>query len=434
MSRKIIAVLVLILAAVGGYVVLRERRAADVTPREPIPRPVKTVALARGEDSFRRSYPGKVLASQRVDLSFRVAGTLMELPTLKGQKVMKGDLIARLDPRDFDIQLQNAQSALDNAKAQLAAMKAGARKEEISALSSQVASAKARTDEAEANFRRMESLLKSGAVAKSTYDQAKTAYDVAKASLNAANQELQKARTGSRKEDIDAMEATIKGLAAKVQAAQSARDDTELRAPFSGIVVDRYMENFQSVQKDQPLVTIQNLSELEIVIALPEQDLMRSKSAGTIEMNAQFDALPDRLFPLYLKEASTRADPQTQTYAITFGMTYPEGLVILPGMTATVQLSAEKLADAAPGYAIPSGAVVADAGEKHFVWKVSGEPRAVRRVPVEIVDYRDESAIVSGDLKPGDRIVVAGTQLLAEGEKVRLYVSSSERGEAPSGK
>ena len=434
MSRKLIAVLVLILVAIGAYTVLRERRVASEKPAQAVPRLVKTMMLSAGDDSFKRSYPGKVLASQRVDLSFRVAGTLMEMPTLKGQKIAKGDLVGRLDPRDFDTQLQNAKSSLDNAKAQLAAMKAGARKEEISQLSSQVASAKARMDEAETNFKRMESLLKSGAVAKATYDQAKTAYDVARAATNTASQELQKARAGSRKEDVDAMEATIKGLESKVRAAQSAREDTELRAPFSGIVVDRYVENFQSVQKDQPVVTIQNLSELEVVIALPEQDMIRSKAAGAIEMNAQFDALPEHLFPLYLKEASTLADPQTQTYAITFGMSYPDGLLVLPGMTATVQISASNVPQLMSGFAVPSAAVVAEKGEKHSVWRLEGEPAAVRSVPVTIVGYNEDTARVSGDLHRGDRIVVAGTQFLAEGEKVRPYRSASEQGKAPSGK
>ena len=86
------------------------------------------------------------------------------------------------------------------------------------------------------------------------------------------------------------------------------------------------------------------------------------------------------------------------------------------------------------GFAVPSAAVVAEKGEKHSVWRLEGEPTAVRKVPVSIVGYNEDTARVSGDLHQGDRIVVAGTQFLAEGEKVRPYLPASEQGNAPSGK
>lgn len=411
----------LVLLAVGLFLFGRHERKEETVSRAPVARPVKTVMLSAPAARDVRTYPGKILASQRVDLAFRVSGPLVELPVRKAQNVAKGDLLARLDPRDFEIQLANAKSALANAQAQLAAMRAGARKEEVSALSSQLASARARMEEAEAQYRRFERLYKEGAIAAAEFDRYKTAYEVSKAAVNEASQELQKAKAGARPEDIQAMEATIRGLESSVKAAESALSDTELRAPFDGIVADRYVENFQSIQRDQPILALQDLKDLEVVISVPEQDLTRARSADAVTVQVRFENIPGKTFPANFKEVATQADPQTQTYPVTFRMPYPEELTVLPGMTVEVLLGFRSSAAGDGGFVVPTEAVAAGEGTSHFLLVVDEPALTVRRVPVDVLSFRKEDAVVSGDLEPGIRVVVAGVSLLAEGEAVTLY-------------
>ncbi len=73
-------------------------------------RPVKTLTIQAAGTSALRSYPGQVRASRRVDLAFKVAGPLIELPVEEGQEVKKGKLIARILPRDFKIRLDQAKA------------------------------------------------------------------------------------------------------------------------------------------------------------------------------------------------------------------------------------------------------------------------------------------------------------------------------------
>jgi len=84
---------------------------------EEVVRPVKIMTVGSEDDSSGRKFPGSVRASQRVDLAFNVSGTLAELPISEGNDVKKGDLLARLDRRDFKSNLASANAKHKNAKA-----------------------------------------------------------------------------------------------------------------------------------------------------------------------------------------------------------------------------------------------------------------------------------------------------------------------------
>ena len=409
----------------GAFLFYRGKDPAPLKPAESLRpvRPVKTMELMPPVNALERSYPGKVQSSHRVELAFRVSGPLVELPVKRAQGVHQGELLARIDSRDYVSQLANAESALANAQAQLAAMKSGARKEDVAASAASVSSAKAHLAEAEAQYRRFEKLHQQGAVADAEFDRYKANYEVAKAQYNAAGQELSKARTGARPEDVKAMEATIAGLAAKVSQARSALEDTELRAPFDGFIADRHVENFQSVQRDQPIVNLQDLAHLEVTIAVPEQDLLLFMGVSRDMVARAFsEATGSKEIPLAFKEIATQADPQTQTYAATLQIVSREGLNLLPGMTLSVRVGGR-----APGaelsgpFRVPSEAVMAGEGSRHSVWIVQ-ENLSVRRVAVALLSFREGDALISGDLKPGDRVVTAGANLLSDGETVSLYV------------
>lgn len=419
---RTLALAALILAVGAWYLIwgaVPEKRQEAELPR--VARPVKTMVVAAAGSGGERVFPGKVTASQKVNLAFRVSGQIVELPVVKGNYVPQGTLLARLDPRDFEVQLANAKSELGNAKARLEAMKSGARKEEIAMLSAKVNSAKAQMDDAHMNLDRVEKLYKAGGFSRSEYDKAKTSFEVAQATYQSASQELSAGRTGARPEDISAMEFTIQGIESKVSTAENALADTNLLAPFGGVVIDRYVDNNQSVQRDQYIVSLQDLDMLEVTISVPETLVMQHAMKDGIQgIEARFASLPDDRFPLVYKEASAEADPQTQTYPVAFSLAKPENLTVLPGMTVDVIVPRFAAAEGAEAE-LPASAVVAGEGTGHFVWRVEGtDDLSVTKVPVQVSGYRGEMALVRGTT-PGDRIVTAGVSLLLEGDPVTLY-------------
>ncbi len=390
-------------------------------------RPVRTMVLTSSVSGRVRTFPGKVQASQQVDLAFRISGPLIEFPVKEGQAIKKNDILARIDPRDYKTDLAHVGSSIAEAHAKLKSMKAGARPEDVKVLEAEVAAARARFHEAEQNFKRYENLYKRDVVSKADYERYKSARDVANAQLNTASQNLRKGKKGARREDIAAMSSRIRGLEAQRKRAQAALDDTWLKAPFSGVIAKKFVENFQDVDAKKPIVSLQDVSSIELLVDIPEKEMATIDKTDITRITAKFEFLPDKEFTVEVKEYGTEADPQTKTYPVTLTMPAPEGVTLLPGMTATitVRLKASKNENESQ-FAIPVSAVFADELGRQYVWLVDQTAMTISRREIRVGHLTGESIRVSEGLSEGEMIATAGVHFLQENMKVRVL--NSEKG------
>ena len=362
-----------------GINTLREKQISQ--PEAEIIRPVRTIKLQGGGESFKRKYFGTVQGGKRADLSFRVSGTLRNINVEKGASVKKGQLLATLDPRDFNTQISQAQSSLSQAQAQ--------------------------HKNAQADFKRYENLYKQKVIAKAQYDTYKTQVDVTRSAVNAANANLKSARDALR--------------------------DTELRAPFDGVIADRTVENFQDIAAKQTIFSLQDLTTLEIVFNVPDNDVLTApipqvhsindlrNHSDLFTMTARFEAIPDKEYKLDLKEISTQAT-SSNTYPITAVMPTQHNIRILPGMAVTVEvdfLGKENLRQSGEKFIVPTTAILSENGQ-NFVWKFTGA--LVAKIPVTLGAIHDGGLIEieNNSLSGGDIIVTAGVNFLHPGQEVRL--------------
>jgi multidrug efflux system membrane fusion protein len=397
-----------------------KKEAAKVEPE--VVRPVKLITVGSGQESLNRSLPGRVRASQRVDLAFQIEGTLIELPGQEGQSVRKGDLLARLDPRDYQVALRDAEARLEQAMAKLKAMRV-ARPEDIQRLTAVVEKAQALLRLATVEYERLERVKRAdpGAVAQSHIDRALERQAMAKADLAAAEQELSIAKAGARAEEIEAKEAEIRSLEAEVDAAKLRLSYTELRAPFSGTVSSRFFDNFQEVRAKQTVFSLDDLSVVEVLVEVPESLMAPVRSPGTYVVSAEFAPTPGKRYPLTLREYSVRGDPRTLTYQVTYQMDQPKDKInILPGMTANVV--AEPRKDAVLPIVIPAVAVFSQQGGSPHVWVVKAEVMTVHLRKVKTGDLvgADGIEIVEG-LQKGETVAVSAVSQLREGMKVQRF-------------
>ncbi|WP_289021942.1 efflux RND transporter periplasmic adaptor subunit [Desulfobacter postgatei] len=414
----IIAAILLFLAAIGC-----KKDNQQVVGE--IARPVKIITVAGTENNDAVSLPGKTRANRRADLSFKVSGPLAIFPVEEGQKLPKGELIARIDPRDFETNIKEITSTLSEEKAKLKAMQRGARIEDIRTLEAQVEAAKAECLYAEDQYSRYKQLWTKQHVSRADFDRQTSLRDTAKAQLDIAGQNLAKGKKGARQEDVDAQKYKIRGLESKLKAAIDALDDTYLKAPFDGVVARRYVENHQEIRAKEPVVSFQDISSIEVLVDVPEIQAAKIQEGAFPDMEARFAAAPDRRFPLTLKEFSTEADPGTQTYQAVLVMPHPKNINILPGMTATVTAS--------PGYSrkkdirivIPASAVTRDTGKKPYAWILDKSKMTVVRTDVQIGELSGSDGIeILKGLNPGDQVVVAGVTKLRAGMKVSIWKTS----------
>jgi multidrug resistance efflux pump len=185
------------------------------TARSDTARPVKTIVVTAGGGSHIRRFPGKAEASKRVELAFQAPGEIVDLPVKEGQRLSKGDLIAQLRQKDFVTDLKRGQSELEQARAVLKALRAGERPEQILRLQAQVRATEATMANAGAELDRYTRLIRSGAASRSDFDRAEASFQVAQEEHAAARQMLEKGSI-AREENIEAKEATVRGLEAQV--------------------------------------------------------------------------------------------------------------------------------------------------------------------------------------------------------------------------
>ena len=337
----------------------------DVEVPEPQSRPVKVFAVEGPGSEAVRNFPGNVQASQRADLGFRVGGTLQEILVREGEDVEQGQLLARLDPTDFRITLEDRQATFDNA---------------------------------ERNFERAKELIKDGNISKLDYDRMEANFRTSRAALTQARQDL---------------------------------EYTELRAPFTGTIGRREVENFEDVLAKQTIFRFQNVANLDIIIDLPES-LVRSiaprqedrvRLPGTeidqrVPSYASFEGRSDLRFPLRLKEVATKADSQTQTFRVTLTMPQPEEFQVLPGMTANVQADFSSVIAADYAKWVPITAVQANGNLDAVVWKIDPDTMTVNSHPVKIGRMSGRRIEVTDGLYGGEEIVSVGAPYLSEGMRV----------------
>jgi multidrug efflux system membrane fusion protein len=407
----VIAGFVLLLAACGKE---KEEKAV-----KEVVRPIKMMTVTSSRDTLQRRFPGKVRAARRVDLAFQVAGPLIELPVDEGQRVKKGDLIARVDPRDFEVNLKNAEGRLTTAEAQLKAMRQ-ARPEDIRRLEANLDKADAALKLAQIEYDRVVRIKKEdpGAVSQGMLDRATERKKRAEAELLAAKEELSIGKVGARPEDIQAKKGEVESLGAALDFAKLQLSYTYLRAPFDGVISRKYVDNFQEIHAKQPIVSLDDVSSVEILVDVPELITATFKEGSETQVVAEFAAAPGKQYPLTVKERAMRASPITQTYQVVFQMPQPDDINVLPGMTAMVTGSAQMRRETKEVFIVPAIAVVADAAGNPSVWVVDKSLKVHRR-PVRTGELTgtDSIEIIDG-LKSGETIAISGVSLLREGMQV----------------
>jgi membrane fusion protein, multidrug efflux system len=340
-------------------------------------RPIRAMEVSDVTQFRQRQFPGIAKATQEVDLAFRVSGPLTEFPVNVGDVVSKNDMVARIDPRDYQVQVNNARGQLDRAKAKV--------------------------KRAEADYNREMKILSE---------------DAGATSMAAVE----------RKEALkDQARADVQSVQASLTSAKDSLSYTYLRAPFDGVVVSTYVENFEDVQAKKPIVRIVDDSSIEMIINIPESLISYVLQATNIEV--VFDPFPTIKVAAEIKEIGTEASKSTRTYPVTLIMAQPSDVKILPGMAgkATGESSTPDTQQLDVGIQVPLTAIFSpDDIDKTYVWIIDKKSNQVTKREVTIGALKDSGIIVTQGLNTGEWIAIAGVHYLREGMDVKILEERAE--------
>ncbi|MBW4486373.1 MAG: efflux RND transporter periplasmic adaptor subunit [Trichocoleus desertorum ATA4-8-CV12] len=308
----IIGLIVAGVLGVSGTAVLINRATA---PREDLAE--LTIPVQSQDLRVRITANGTVVPIQSVNLSPKSAGIVKELYVEQGDRVEAGDVVARMDNSTFQAELTQAQANLAQAQANLAKAKAGNTTAAIGQIQASVSQAEAQVREAEARLalandrvRRNETLATEGAISRDRLDEviseanrSRASVEQAQAGVREARRRLEDSQNGSRPEDIAVAEARVKEAQGRVQAVQTQIEDTAVRAPFAGIITQKYATEGAFVTPTTSASTnssatstsvVALASGLEVLAEVPEVDINQVAEGQAVEIVA--DAFPDQVF------------------------------------------------------------------------------------------------------------------------------------------
>ena len=327
----------------------------DTTEPESVP--LVMVSQPNTTHLEQKSYAGEVQARQQTALSFRDGGQVTERLVDVGDQVKVGQVLARLDVQDAQLQLNAAKAQLE--------------------------SAQAAEKNAQDELKRFKQLLPSNAVSRSQYDSVENQYKAALSSLKQAQ--------------------------ANYNVTQNQTSYNQLIANKNGVITERNIEIGQVISAGQPAFQLAISGDREVVIGVPEQAIAQIKvgQAAIVTLWSK----PDERFAAYVREISPAAD-QSRTFSVKVALREGQNTIQL-GQSARVFFSSTE----SNVLSVPLASVSA-AGKNAYVWVVNTD-NSIRKVPVSVGEYGRDSVTIRSGLQPKDYVVVGGVHLLREKQKIQ---------------
>lgn len=329
----------------------------DAQSAEP-PRPVRTQIAKPATIDEQVAQTGEIQANVETNLGFRIDGRVATRIAEVGMSVVKGQVLATLDPNDVQNEVLSAEAEVKSAEATESLAKSELERQRT--LFEKQFVARARVEEAEANWRAAHAKLK-----------------VAKTALQAARNKL---------------------------------TYTELRAPDDAIVSAVSVNAGQVVEAGQPAIKLSSTYERDAIFNVSERIYTSVPSDVQVEVALVSD--PSIKVTGAIRDASPTADPVTRTYRVR---------IALPDAPATMALGATVTGRIIlPGKALvtlPASALTSENG-KPAVFVVQPATKELVRKPVTVARYTATQALIESGIDAGDAVVTAGVSKLRPGQKV----------------
>ena len=330
-------------------------------------RAVKTILVTDRASGQLRKFPGTVEPADNSSLSFEVSGLVREIRANLGDKFEKGQVLAVLDKQPFELNVESARASLSRAQAQF---------EE-----------KGTAYDREQRIQAQDA----GATTQRAVDQARAAFEG-----NRQNVSFSRAQLDLARRDLQ---------------------NTELRAPFEGVVSARHVEAFEEVHRGKPVFDVFVEGAMEATVSIPENMI------GEVYIGLKGEVrLPNRADAVYQAVVSEVGSAATSANAFPVKATITDAdEEVRPGMTSELTLLFALEEEGQSGYLVPVQALAPGlASDDRHVFVYDTETSTVRKTAVQGGGLVGNQVIITTGIGPGDVIVVAGVPFLRDGQQVTL--------------
>lgn len=341
-------------------------------PEEPV-RSVKLLAVGVGALQSSLEYSGEVRARVESRLGFRVAGKIVQRQAELGQRVRAGQVLAQLDPRDYQLAAEAARA--------------------------QVASATTQRDLAAADLKRYQALKDQNFI---------------------SGAELER-----RESSLKAAQATLDQARAQLASQGNQAGYTTLVADVSGVVTGVDAEPGQVVAAGTPVVRIAQDGPRDVVFNVPEDKVGQIAAGSEVAVRGWAGSAS---MAGHVREVAASADAATRTFQVKVSIDGADA----PALGSTVYVTPKALSHAGiPAIKLPTSALRQE-GQATAVWVYDAASSTVKSQVVQIATADGNEAVVASGLAPGMQVVATGVHVLSPGQKVVVY--QPKNGPAPASK
>ncbi len=363
---------------------------------------------------------GYIVAAHKIELASKVVGKVAWIGVEKGDRVKQGQVLVRLEDDEYRAHLLESKGQLDALEAKLAEALHGSRPEEIAKAKADVETARADLVNYQVSLKRTKQLVDEGVMSKQSLDDAQAKYDSQAARVHSADRAYELVRLGPRQEEIDALRAQIEQARGTLEYNQTQLDNTVIRAPITGTILERNVEKGEFVTTgfvgDKGakgyVVSMADLNDLQVELDINQNDFAKlgPRQPGIITT----DAYPDRKYKGVIEEISPEANRQKATVQVKVKVLHPDDY-LRPEMNASVAFvstdAGASTRRAKPIVVVPSGAV-----RDNAVFAVV-DGRALRK-QVVVSGSTSQGVQIESGLIGGEDVILNPPADLKDGQKV----------------
>jgi len=373
--------------------------------------PVETVSLHLGSIDRRLHLTGDILAEAGVDVFSKVSGILERMEVDQGDRVSFNQVVAMVEREEKEAQLQETQAGLDVLRARWAQMETGALPEEITQSEQLVRQTKASWETSLDNYMRLKNLKERDFISQQRLDEAMLQVTLSEAEYRSAKEKLTLLRKGARQEDRDALLAQIRQAEAALRLAQIHLKNTTIRAPISGIISKRFLDQGALANTTTPIMRIVAMDKVKVVVQVVERELAHVKCGALADI--QVDAYGEEVFRGELICINPTVNLESRTVDVEIRVDNRDHR-LKPGMFARVSIVTQRREGV---LLLPKNSLAEQGGAPQVFVNENG--KASRRVVSLGVKGEQHVEVLRG-LEAGDEVIITGHYELKDGMPVKV--------------
>ncbi|MBI6875640.1 efflux RND transporter periplasmic adaptor subunit [Clostridium aciditolerans] len=357
---------------------------------------------------------GTLQPLQEATVSFEVSGRINSLNVQEGTTVNVDDILASVDSKDYELQVQQAQANVDKAQAVLSQTVKGARAQQLAEANLKLQQSETDYNQAVTDFKRSESLYKSGYISQSDYEKSQNSLSSAERNRDTVKQAYSLTAEGATEEEKQqANSAYAQTLSIKGQA-ELALSKTSLKSPIKGVIISKYIYQGQLVSAGTAAYKIGDIDKLKVTLPVPDYEISSWKTGDKVSLNLYNESMDGQVTNIF---SATNESTGSINVEVTIDNAKHNWR---PGQVVTC----DHKTDNGDAIFVPKEAVISSGSSTPYVFLLK-DNKAVK-TDVKIGELKNNKLEITSGINEAESIIIEGADRLSNGDKVKALESDNK--------